>query len=169
MQPKNSNNGKRLVFSEESYDKINRTLQELAKRLPAQLCVFADKNGYVISYFGLDSEIDLTSLTALSAGAFSATVEIASQIGESDQFKFINHEGQKNNLYLSSISDHYMMIIVCDKSVAAGMVRVLTHHAIQRIESLIAELKLENKKAMQYIDVEFGSLLTSELNRTFGL
>ena len=168
-QVKSDNNGKRWVFSEATYEKINLTLAELCKRLKAQLALFADMNGYPVSYGGDVKGLNINNLTALAAGTFSATAEIAHIIKEENNFKYIFHEGEKRNIYLCTVGHDYLMIVVFNKSTALGMVRALTHHAVERLSGLVEELKQESQHASQFLDVEFKSLLGKELDKSFGL
>ena len=171
MQPRfvQKKNGKRLVFSETSFQKIAQILQELQTRVKARLCVFADMNGYPISQSGDPQRIDISSMTAVAAGTFSATAEMSKMISSEDRFQYIFHEGSKENIYLSSLGEHYLLIVLFDHSVAVGLVRLFTRHALEKISGLMNDLEAESEKATQFFDVEFRTLLDKELDRTFGL
>ena len=164
-----SRNGKRWVFSEASFKKINRALEELGKRLDAVLVIFADMNGYSISASGDTHNVNVDNLTALAAGTFSATAEMANLVREGGPFKFIYHEGEQHNIYLCTVEKDYLIIVVFHKKTALGMVRALTHHTVERLEGLVEDLKQEKQRATQFLDVEFRSLLGKELDKTFGI
>jgi len=164
----NNNNGKRWVFSETSFDKINGTVNDLCSRLKAHVVVFADMNGYPISFCGDTKRIEINNLTAVGAGTFSATTEMAHLIHEKKQFKFIYHEGDSQNIYLCNVGEDYLMIVVFSKSTAVGMVRALTAHAVEKLSGLLSELVEEKEKATEFLDVEFRSLLGKELDKSFG-
>ncbi len=164
----NNNNGKRWVFSEATFEKINETLNDLCARLKAQVVIFADMNGYPVSFCGDTRRIEINNLTAVGAGAFSATAEMAHLVHEKQQFKYIYHEGESQNIYLCNVGDDYLMIVVFSKTTAVGMVRALTAHAVEKLGGLFSELQEEKEKATEFLDVEFRSLLGKELDKSFG-
>ena len=163
-----NSNGRRWVFSEATFQKINLALGQLCTHLKADVIIFADRNGYPVSYEVTDSEIDINNLTVLAAGTFSATAEMASLIKEKDQFKYIFHEGNYRNVYMCTVGSEYLMVIVFKKETALGLVRVLAQNVVTRLEELVNDLKKENKQAVKVLDDEFKSLLKSELDKTFG-
>ena len=164
-----NNNGRRWVFSAATYKKINSALGQLVTHLKAEIAIFADQNGYPISFNGNVNEIDVNNLTALGAGTFSATAEMAFLIKEKKHFRYIFHEGNQRNIYLCTVGNDYLMIIVFRKDTALGLVRALTHSVISRLEELVDELKKETQETAQILDSEFKTLLSKELDKTFGL
>jgi predicted regulator of Ras-like GTPase activity (Roadblock/LC7/MglB family) len=169
MDRANSKNGKRMVFSEIAFSRLNAVLAELLNRTNALFCVFADVNGYPVSSCGTAEEVDLSSLTALAAGTFSATAAMAHIITGEEQFKHIFLEGVQKNIYLCNVSGDYLLYIVFDKGVSVGLIRVLATQAIARLSDVIRQIADDNDEASRFLDVEFKSLLNRELNRSFGL
>lgn len=161
-------NGRRWVFSEATFKKINSALGQLCTHLKADVTIFADRSGYPVSYELADNEIDINNLTVLAAGTFSATAEMASLVNETDQFKYIFHEGNYRNIYMCTVGAEYLMVIVFKKETALGLVRVLAQNVVTRLEELVDDLKKENQQAVQVLDEEFKSLLNKELDKTFG-
>jgi predicted regulator of Ras-like GTPase activity (Roadblock/LC7/MglB family) len=168
MEMSQRKNGKRLVFSEKTYHKIGQILTELLKQSQSQLCLFADMNGYPITHSGEAELTDIFSLTALAAGDFSATAEMAKIIGGEERFRFIYHEGAARNVYLCNVGDNYLLLIVFTKNVALGMVRILAQRTVERLVALLAELKQESDNASRFIDDEFRSMLGQQLDSAFG-
>ncbi|HPG40472.1 MAG TPA: roadblock/LC7 domain-containing protein [bacterium] len=168
-QQARSSNGKRMVFSETMYHNIIKILADLRSRLQAQLTIFADMNGYPIAYDQDVEDVDIIAMTALAAGTFAATAEMAKLVKEKERFRFIYHEGVNRNIYMCNVSKEYIMIILFDKSVAMGMVRILTHNTVEKLEKILEELAREHAKASQFLDVEFKSLLGKELDKYFGI
>ncbi|OGC01866.1 hypothetical protein A2V82_02575 [candidate division KSB1 bacterium RBG_16_48_16] len=169
MEMSQSKNGKKIVFSESSFNKIAQSLQALKKRSNAALCIFADANGYAVSFSGEAKEIDISSLSALAAGDFAATSEMARIISGEDKFRYLYHEGKEKNVYLCSVGDDYLIIVVFDKSVALGIVRAMTHHLSLKLEDLLAKLRQEAETASDFLDSQFRELLSAELDKSFGV
>jgi predicted regulator of Ras-like GTPase activity (Roadblock/LC7/MglB family) len=169
MTSRQQTNGKRVVFSESNYRKLVGQLKEFIKKSRARFCVFADLNGYPIASAGSLKGVSIASLTALAAGDFSATLEMARMIGEQQQFKFIHHEGSLQHLYLCHVGPHYLLIVSFDQSVALGMIRILTRHTISKLQELLNSIEEDRMSAARFLDVEFRELLGKELDRAFGL
>ena len=168
MQSRQRENGKRIVLSEASFEKIAGLLQDFLKRSRATLCVFADMNGYPIAYQGYLNQSQVASLTALAAGDFLATSEMAKLTQNGDRFRFIIHEGDKQNLYLCSVGDDYLLIVLFHKSIALGLIRVLTQHIIEQLHKLLKRFRQEYEENLELFDSEFRALLGKELDKAFG-
>ena len=159
--------GKRLVLSETMYREIRNIIMELVSKTRAKAIIFADMNGHPISQRGELSEFNVAALTALAAGEFSATSEMAKMIGEPAQFKLLFHEGNKANVYISSVGDSFLILLIFDHSVALGIIRIFTSRAVARLNEILGEAKRAEQEASRYLDVEFGELLKKELDRSF--
>lgn len=162
-------NGKSVILSEKSYEHIDRYLAEFLQRSRASLCVFADMNGYPISYKTTRQELNVNTLTALAVNDFSATAEMAKLLGEEHRFRYLYHEGSKHNLYLCNIGNHYLIIVVFEPRVNLGMIRMLTLHLVTRVDDLLQKMENDSAQMSEFLDIEFRTLLGQELDRAFGL
>ncbi|OQX86790.1 hypothetical protein B6D60_05485 [candidate division KSB1 bacterium 4484_87] len=169
MVNKLKSSGTPIVISGELYKSISEIVNDLAAKIHARTVVFSDMNGHPITQRGVGTEIDLPSLSALGAGSFSATAQIAKIVGEKDHFRFIFHEGEKFNLFLSNVGNNFLLITVFDTSSALGMVRIYTKRAIQALEELLQESDSEESNESQFLDVEFSKILNQELEKAFKL
>jgi len=158
-----------VVLAGEYYNQAVAILAELAAKTRANLIVLADMSGQLITQRGNVDGISVATLAALAAGDVAATTEMAKLIGESSQFRFLFHEGEKINIYLSNVSDHFLLIVVFESHIALGMIRVYTNRAIEEMRKLIETVKAEEQKAASVLDAEFSTLLSKELDKSFGL
>jgi predicted regulator of Ras-like GTPase activity (Roadblock/LC7/MglB family) len=161
--------GTRMIFSEITYEKISRILYELNTRLKATLCIFADMNGYAIDFSGDAQKINVNSFTAVAAGSFSTSNEMSKMISGNKHFQHVFHEGDERNVYMCNVSDDYLMIIIFNRLVPVGFVRLLTHHAVAKLSRYLDTLRVDNKQAKNFLDTEFRVKLDRELDRAFGL
>ena len=122
------NGGKRIVLSEKIYRELRSIIIELVSKTKAKAIIFADINGHPISQKGNLSEFNVAALTALAAGEFSATSEMAKMVGEPAKFKLLFHEGNRVNLYISSVGENFLIILIFDQSVALGIIRIFTNN-----------------------------------------
>jgi len=159
---------KTITFDAAQYEGVKKYLGELYSKTRAKVVLFADMAGQIISERGDTAEMNTTVLSALAAGDFFATAEIAKLVGEGDRFKLHFHEGETKNIYLTNVGNQFFMIIIFDATVALGMVRVYTKKAVESLLSLIAEAE-ENvgTAAEDMIDDDFGRLLADELDGAF--
>jgi len=169
MFNKFESSGTPIVISGELYRSISEIVKDLASKIHARTVVFSDMNGHPITQRGIGTEIDLPNLSALGAGSFSATAQIAKIIGEKDHFRFIFHEGDKFNLFLSNVGKNFLLITVFDTSSALGMVRIYTKRAIQALEEILKDADSEESSEGQFLDVEFSKILNQELEKAFKL
>jgi len=163
------NNGKQLILSEEIYNGISKVLEELAANTRAELIVFCESNGYPILHKGSVDNLDLPIISSLAANNFSATAKMAAMLGEKDTFKFLFHEGEHTNMYLSNVGFNFVLLVIFDVEVALGIIRIYTKKAIDSLAKLLSSVKEEEKKTKELFDLEFKTLLSEELNRSLKL
>jgi len=106
-------------------------------------------------------------MSALAAGDFAATAEMSKMIGEESKFKYIFHEGEKTNIYLSSVSGNFILVVIFDSNIALGMIRIFTKRTIDKLEELLSNAKKDTPTDTKYIDVEFSNYLNKELDKAF--
>ena len=169
MAFENSSNGVGLVFSESTYRKISRILYELNTRLKAKLTIFSDMNGYPIDYSGDLRDMNINTLTAVASGSFSASNEMSSMISGHQHFEHVLHEGARDNVYMCSVGSDYLMILIFDKTAPIGFVRLLVHAAVNKLSQYLDSLRVQKRSASQFIDAEFRSKLSNEMDTAFGL
>ena len=167
MNLEHGGNGQAVVLSGEMYKAISEILAELASKTRARNIIFTDMNGHPITQRGTSSDINISNMSALAAGGFSATTEIAKIIGEKKQFKFIFHEGENNNLYLSNVGNNFLLVIIFSSKTALGMIRIFTKRAIDSLTELLESAKEDEQKSTQFIDVDFNKYLNEELDKAF--
>ena len=167
MNLEQGGNGQPIVLSGEMYKAISEVISELATKIRAKTIIFADMNGHPITQRGTATDIDIPSLSALAAGDFSATPEIAKIIGEKKQFKFIFHEGEKFNAYLSNVGDNFLLILIFDSNAALGMIRIYTKRAISTLADVLENAKQKEENSTSFVDVDFNKYLNQELDKAF--
>ena len=70
-----------------------------------------------------EHEFDMYSLAALTAGNFGAVTALLDQISEPELTLLFN-QGQMLNIYFRKILTDYILIVVFDKSISLGYVRL---------------------------------------------
>ncbi len=159
--------GQPIVLSGETYKALSEIIAELAGNTRARTIIFSDMNGHPITQRGTATEIDISNLSALAAGDFSATAEMAKIIGEKRQFKFIFHEGEKYNAYLSNVGNNFLLILIFDSQTALGMIRIYTKRAIGALSDVLQKAEAETEHKDSFVDLDFNKYLNEELDKAF--
>lgn len=160
-------NGQQLILSESMYGKISKVLDNLFANTRAEAIVFCDSNGYPVTNKGNLQGLDLPAIASLAANNYSATAKMASMLGETNSFKFLFHEGERTNMYLSNVGYNFILLIIFETKVALGMVRIFTKKAIDELGVLLTSAKDDEEKSKEFLDLEFKSILGEELDRAF--
>ena len=90
------------------------------------------RSGQLIAHHGDTLDIDIPSLSALTAANFGATAEIARLLGE-EEFTLLFHKGKSENVYFSAIGEHVIMVTLFDDKTSLGLIRL-------RINQILEEL-----------------------------
>ncbi|NIR51684.1 roadblock/LC7 domain-containing protein [candidate division KSB1 bacterium] len=166
METPRDENGQQLILSEEVYNGVAEILDETLANTRAEAVVFCESNGYPILQKGDFRGLDLPGISSLAANNFSATSKMASMVGESGSFKYLFHEGEHNNIYLSNVGFNFILMVIFRADVALGIIRVYTKKAIEQLTELLRCAKKEEDKTKEFLDLEFKSLLSEEINRS---
>jgi predicted regulator of Ras-like GTPase activity (Roadblock/LC7/MglB family) len=155
-------------LSKSQFESISESLSYLAEKLQVRALILTNSSGQVCAKKVSDNwNVDTMMLTTLTASSFSATVEIARLIGEKAQFKMVLHEGENLNVYVSSVTPHYFLIVIFEKGVAIGMVRLFTKRTIEQLLPTLKKSEQSNMQMDHIFNKNFQSLLNDELDQTF--
>ena len=83
-----------LVLFEVDLERANAALDAFLRETEAKCVLVIDKGGHLITVRGVTESMDTASLSALAAGAFASTREIARLIGE-PEFSVLFHQGRQ--------------------------------------------------------------------------
>lgn len=162
------NDNEKMIFSQDTYEKISRIVYELRTRLKAELCVFADTSGYPIEHNGSQSEFNVQELTAVAAGSFATSNEMSKMISDEPSFDHVFYEGASLNGYMCSVASEYLMFIIFRKTIPIGLVRLLTHHAVDRLTRYLQSLQEETQQVTDFLNDDFRRSLNDELDKALG-
>jgi len=126
---------KRLVFYADVVRDVNRLLREFLKLSNAKCAMLIDKEGHMVTRQGVTREIDMDTISALVAGSFAATREMARVLGE-DEFSVLFHQGKTDNIQLSIVGDRTLLTVIFDEATTIGMVRLYSAETAKRMTEL---------------------------------
>ena len=128
----------RLTFYKDDVDKIDNLLSEFLRLSGAKCALLIDKEGHLVTKRGEVRTIDIDTISALVAGSFAATKEMARLLGE-DEFTAMFHQGERDNIQLSLVGDRTLLTILFDDRTTVGMVRLYAGETAKKLADVYRE------------------------------
>lgn len=151
----------RLVFYQEDIEQIDGILNEFLKLSDSKSNILIDKEGHMVTKVGVTGDIDLQSVSALVAGSYAATREMARLLGE-DEFSVLFHQGKKDSVQLTLVGDRTIMATVFDERTTIGMVRLYATEASEKLgkifKHIVTRPPREEKDLQEFSENAKGAL-----------
>ncbi|MHC4953821.1 MAG: roadblock/LC7 domain-containing protein [Planctomycetota bacterium] len=160
----------RLVFYKEDVQQIDSTLREFIARSKSRAAMLVDKDGHLITQEGSTelTETDVDTISALVAGCFAATREMARILGE-EEFTALFHQGRTDNLQLTLVGQRTILAVLFDDTTTIGMVRLYAAEAARKLTSLFRKIiaRGDTGEGGEHL-VAFEQAAASTLDDVFG-
>ena len=156
----------RLVFYKEDIERIAKTLNTFLKNANARCVLLVDKDGHLVTKEGESSTYDMDTISALVAGSFAATKQMAKLLGE-EEFSIMFHQGKKDNIQLSLVGERTILAVIFDDKTTLGMVRLYASQVSSKLSELFSEIA-DRKSEGEKISQEFGQAAKGKLDDIFG-
>lgn len=117
---------------EEDIQALDQALREFLSRSDATTALVIDKGGFLITHQGDSRDFDLTTIAALSSGAFMANQTIAGLVNETN-FNSIYQQGEKISLFVVNIDENCMLVVIFKSQTGVGVVKYFAAPAVKRI------------------------------------
>ncbi|MCX5741708.1 MAG: roadblock/LC7 domain-containing protein [Proteobacteria bacterium] len=137
-----------LVMYEEELVQINAICEVLHRDANAKAVLVIDKNGQAFAQAGDTHELDVTSLSSLTAGNVAATGAIAQLLSEKE-FAGQFHEGEKTNVHISIIGQRVIMVVLFDERSSLGLVRLRVRKATVELVNVLDLLMKKSASGSQ--------------------
>lgn len=135
-----------LVLYDEDLRRIQTVIDRLVRDATARGIFLVDKNGQLLGEAGEMRGIDTTSLASLTAGNIAATGGLARLLGE-DEFPSHFHQGQRDNLHMSMVGGHVILVVVFDERSSLGLVRLRVKRATAELADVFEEIRKKSERA----------------------
>ncbi len=119
---------------------IESQLADFLKKSEAQWSALVDKGGNLFAQSGNTGALDLSILSALAAGSFAATHELARRLGESE-FSALYHEGRGHHILMSALSLECLLVTVFSDKTNIGLVRFYAQQAKTSLDALLRKAR----------------------------
>ena len=142
-----------IILFYEIQKRIEQFLEKFLVRTGAQHIFFAAKSGEVLVHSGLKKEERISSITALLAGVFNATEELAKLVDE-HQFKQLFIKGEAYNLFYQNINSKFLLVVIFKEETLLGSVRVLSQKLADKMKKELEQKKQKGNSILANIDGE---------------
>lgn len=158
----------RLIYYEEDIGRINGVLDEFMRLSGAKCSLLIDKEGHLVAKRGDTLTFDMETISALAAGSFAATKEMAKLLGE-EEFSVLFHQGKRDSIQLVIVGDRMLMAIVFDDRTTIGMVRLYAKEATEHLVQILhdAQRRASMGAAQPEIADDYGQSAKKKLDDFF--
>lgn len=134
-----------IVFTEEEIREIENYFGEYLIEAEARDIILLNKSGELLAKSGdITSDVAVT-VSALAAGVFSATNELARILGERE-FTITFHQGMETNIHISLITPNVLIAIIFDNRIPIGAVRFWAKRVGNSVKEIIRKAEIRTPK-----------------------
>jgi predicted regulator of Ras-like GTPase activity (Roadblock/LC7/MglB family) len=136
---------------------IEQRLADFLGKSEAQWSALVDKGGNLFAQSGDTGQLDLSILSALAAGSFAATHELAKRLGESE-FSALYHEGLGQHILMSALHHECLLVTIFGERTNIGLVRFYAQQVTTALNDLLQQARdKEATAAPLLLDGDFAS------------
>jgi predicted regulator of Ras-like GTPase activity (Roadblock/LC7/MglB family) len=133
-----------FVLSEENYGMLKTDLDDFLENSEANAVLLCDRGGNIIVNSGDSVEGEADLISALVAGAFAATQQLASVLGEKE-FTAIFHQGVKKSIFISAVGDEVLLLALFSDNTNAGLVKMYALTVCRKMMSLVRDVMADEE------------------------
>jgi predicted regulator of Ras-like GTPase activity (Roadblock/LC7/MglB family) len=126
------------MLTVEDQTAIEQRLADFLSKSEAQWSALVDKGGNLFAQSGETGNLDLSILSALAAGSFAATHELAKRLGESE-FSALYHEGQGQHILMSALHHECLLVTIFGERTNIGLVRFYAQQVTLALNELLKQ------------------------------
>jgi predicted regulator of Ras-like GTPase activity (Roadblock/LC7/MglB family) len=134
-------------IGEAAYSSVSELCEEFLRKSNARCALLVGQDGMLLHRCGAVADLDVDSLSALSAGTFASGREIAMLIGETT-FDVAIQQGRQNHLQLIRVGEPAILVAVYDDHTTAAMVRLHGQRVARRMAHVLGEEEAEGRGAL---------------------
>ncbi len=117
---------------EEDVQVFDDSLRELLKQTEATTALIIDQGGFLITHQGDGRRFDVTTIAALTSGAYMANQTIASLVHETT-FNSIYQQGENMSIFALSIDENCVLVVLFAAQLSVGAVKYFAVPAAHKI------------------------------------
>lgn len=158
----------RLVFYAQDVGRLDGELDGFLEFSGARCAILIDREGHLVTRRGDASGSSMEALSALVAGSFAATREVARLLGE-DAFSTLFHQGDRQSIQVSTVGDRTLLAVVWDQRSNLGLVRFYAQETTKRLEQVFDEIarRPRDPSMEESISDDYGDEAAAALDELF--
>lgn len=126
---------------------LHQALAELRGLAEADAIYLSDYGGNMLACDGPSAEDPrVQTMSALAAGSYSATRELASLVKETS-FHCIVHQGDQTSLLLAGVGRDFVILVVFGCKTTAGLVKLYVEKMVKEIEPILTAVARQSVTA----------------------
>ena len=133
-----------IVIHESDAARIDAVLRRFLSDSSCSAALLIDRSGQPLAEAGTARTLDVGSIGALAAAAFSSTAALAQLLGESE-FSVLFHEGVKESMHVCTVDEQTILLVIFDERTTIGMVRLFAREAAASIGVILEETRKRPK------------------------
>ena len=137
--------GPDVMFPEEQ-QQMSMVCARLARDANAKAVLLIGRDGQPIAEAGEVDELDVTSLSSLTAGNVAATGGISKILREKD-FTSQFHEGEKTHVHITLVGGRAILVVLFDERSSLGLVRLRVQKVVGRDGTAVRSGREEGGRA----------------------
>jgi predicted regulator of Ras-like GTPase activity (Roadblock/LC7/MglB family) len=118
---------------------LKKAVEDFIVQAEAHSAYLVDGEGNVLACVSPYGDLSVQTIAALSAGAFSATRELAALLGE-PSFHSVFHHGDNTNLYIHNVTADFLILVVFGPSTTAGLVKLYVERLGHEIDLTLRQI-----------------------------
>ena len=135
-----------VVITKKDLEKIDSCLGNMISSSSANAVLLIDRSGQLIAHHGDTPDIDVSSLSALTAANFGATAEIARLLGE-EEFTLLFHKGTSENVYFSAVGENAILVTLFDDKTSLGLIRLRISQMVDELSRIVSSMFEKGRKS----------------------
>ena len=125
-------------------DGVKARIDQLKTDTDAYAILLITTVGNVLEASGLTQDLDVDTLSALIAGNFMASNQIAKMLGRESNFKLSYHESDQHNIYSYGVGENYLLVTVFGGETRPGVVWFYAQRAAADLEEILSKMDIED-------------------------
>lgn len=155
----------RLIFYEKDVQRLDSEIDSFLELSKARCVLLVDRDGHLVTRRGEPMKTSQEAISALIAGSFAATMEMARLLGESE-FSILFHQGKRDSIQLQLVGVRTLMAVLFDGRTNLGMVRFYAQETADRLDRVFVEIAAE-ERGTEGLSKDFGADAESALDDLF--
>ena len=156
----------RLVFYEKDIEDLDSELDAFLELSKARSALLIDREGHLVTRRGEPIKTSLDSVSALIAGSFAATKELARLMGE-DEFAVLHHQGATSSIQIQAVGSRTLLAVIFDGRTNLGLVRFYAQESVRRVLEILDAAASSSAERSANLDPDFAAGAEAALDKLF--